>query len=157
MQRSILPKRNKAKTETIAKPQLTSLLDVMTILLVFLIENFSTSGNLMSVSKDLDLAKSSSKSQPTKALTLEVGLHHIAVDGVRMEYSLNSLQDGNPVIPSLLARLEAVQKEIPAGINPTSVMIQCDKGVDFAILKRVLATCSRAKVEKFTLLVKGEG
>lgn len=156
MQKSILPKRKKKDSDTIAKPQLTSLLDVMTILLVFLIQNFSTSGNLMAVPKDVDLATSKSKTTPTKALTLEVGLHHIALDGERLNYVPGKQGSEDPVIPALLERLGQVQQNIPVGIDPAAVMIQCDKGVDFAILKRVLATCSRAKVERFTLLVKGE-
>lgn len=156
MQRSILPKKKKRDGETIAKPQLTSLLDVLTILLVFLIQNFSTSGNLMAVPKDVDLATSTSKALPNKALTLEVGLHHIAVDGVRLAFNPTKSSDTDPVIPNLLAQLELVQQRVPQGIDPTAVMIQCDKGVDFSVLKRVLATCSKAKVEKFTLLVKGE-
>lgn len=155
-QKSVLPKRNKVATDSIAKPQLTSLLDVMTILLVFLIQNFSTSGNLIAVPKDLDLATSQSKSAPAKAMTIEVGLHHIAVDGDRMSVEGLAQTTGEPWIPALLAQLEKAQAKIPHGIDPKTVMIQCDKGVDFAILKRVLATCSKANVEHFTLLVKGE-
>jgi biopolymer transport protein ExbD len=48
----------------IIKPQLTSLIDVMTILLVFLLKSFSVEGNLISVSTDMNLAESTSRKAP---------------------------------------------------------------------------------------------
>lgn len=153
---STIVKRRRVSGDAIAKPQLTSLLDVMTILLVFLIQNFSSQGNLMSVPKDIDLAKSASKSQANKSLTIEVGIQHIALDGARMNLDVLKKKTTDNTIPELFARLEFLQGQGDPSLNTASVLIQCDKGVDFAVLKRVLATCSKAGVQNYSLLVKGE-
>jgi len=153
---STIVKRRRVSGDAIAKPQLTSLLDVMTILLVFLIQNFSAQGNLMSVPKDIELAKSASKSQVNKFLTIEVGIQHIAVDGARMNLDVLKQKTDDNTIPELFVRLESLRAAVGPGLNAASVLIQCDKGVDFAVLKRVLATCSKAGVQNYSLLVKGE-
>ncbi len=63
--------------EAIFKPQLTSLIDVMTILLVFLIKSFSVSGNLVTPSKDLVLPTSDSKKTAKNIPSSEISKTHI--------------------------------------------------------------------------------
>jgi hypothetical protein len=52
---SILRGMANAEIDGTFRPQLTSLIDVMTILLVFLIKSFSVDGNLITPSDDLIL------------------------------------------------------------------------------------------------------
>ena len=54
------------------RPQLTSLVDVMAIILVFLIKTFSTEGNIITPSSDLELPVSTAIKQPTPRWSIEI-------------------------------------------------------------------------------------
>jgi biopolymer transport protein ExbD len=56
-----LQKPRSKKNLKAIKPQLTSLIDVMTILLIYLLKSFSSEGEIVTVSKDLMLPESSAK------------------------------------------------------------------------------------------------
>ena len=67
----LLPNKDEKENGSF-RPQLTSLIDVMTILLVFLIKSFSVEGNLITPSADLVLPVSESKQVPTPVTTIEL-------------------------------------------------------------------------------------
>jgi len=137
----------------IIKPQLTSLIDVMTILLVFLLKSFSVEGNLITPSSDLTLAQSDSKTLPKPALNIEVTQKSINMDGKKIIQISELLKQDSLVIPELFDQLAALAMLFGKKGVQHNVMIQCDKEIDFKILKKVMFTCSKATFSKFSLLV----
>ena len=63
------------------RPQMTSLIDIMTILLVFLVKSFSTEGNVMNIPSDVALPVSSAKKQPKPAVVISVNHNYLVVEG----------------------------------------------------------------------------
>ncbi len=63
------------------RPQLTSLIDVMTILLVFLIKSFSVEGNLVTPAPDLELPVSSSVETPKPLPSIEITRSAVMSEG----------------------------------------------------------------------------
>jgi biopolymer transport protein ExbD len=141
--------------EAVAKPQLTSLIDVMTILLVFLMKSFSVDGGLITVPEELTLATSTSQKPPVSALNIEVTPKRIMVDGeVVGELDKLEIQEDN-LIPALLAKLEEAKLR-RADLDLNKLMIQSDEGTDFKLLKKVMYTCAKAEFKNFALLVEGQ-
>ncbi len=151
-QKSILG-GNRKYDGAVIKPQLTSLIDVMTILLVFLLKSFSTDGALISVPKDLSLAESMSKESPEEVLNLEITTEGVRVGGIQiMSKSEVADQDSMMLMP-VFNELEKSLEKIPEMKRSGKILIQCDKSTDFKILKKVMYTAGRARLKDFSLLV----
>jgi len=138
------------------KPQLTSLIDVMTILLVFLIKSFSVEGNLVTQSDNLALPVSGSKVKPDPVLSLEISRNSLIAEGTILAHNSSFVNSDSMVIPELLNWFSDRNKnEVEKSDN--KIMIQSDREIEFNIVKRVMYTCSRAGYSDFSILVIEEG
>ncbi|MFP4014426.1 MAG: ExbD/TolR family protein [Chitinispirillaceae bacterium] len=134
------------------RPQLTSLVDVMTILLVFLIKSFSVENSLVTPPTDLDLPISTSEKLPQPRLALSITREEIIEDSSRI-VSLDEIEGRDSLlIEPLFAHIQK-NKERCMIDTAASVLIQCDKEVDFSVVKKVMFTCSKAGVKDFSVLV----
>jgi biopolymer transport protein ExbD len=138
-------------------PQLTSLIDVMTILLVFLIKSFSADATILTPSKDLELPLSSSKVTPKAAASIEIAKNAVLADGNAVAGFDALATNDSLVIPTLLDYLQGVQARASSENSSRELMIQSDKAVEFSIIKRVMYTCSRAGFTDFSILVIERG
>ncbi len=140
----------------VARPQLTSMIDMMTILLVFLLKSFSVEGDLISTSPDLVLPESSSLVQPEPTLSVEISTQGLSLEGEAL-VSLAALMDEDAMIVApLLDRLLRLAADTGREGMENRVTLQCDQGIDFALVKRVMATCAQASYSDFSLLVMRE-
>ncbi|MFP4415891.1 MAG: ExbD/TolR family protein [Chitinivibrionales bacterium] len=137
------------------RPQLTSLIDVMTILLVFLIKSFSVEGNLITPSEDLLLPLSESSKTPSLRPSVEITQQVLIADG-RVVDSVNAIAARDSLlIPNLANWLSDIDgRPGPEGMQ--EIMIQADRDLPFDIVKRVMFTCSKSGVKDFTVLVLQE-
>ncbi len=153
---TILPTAARRAPSTAVRPQLTSLVDMMTILLVFLLKSFSMEGELMTTADGLHLPTSSSADRAYPEVSVEVTRAGLQLDG-RHLMDLETLvaldTDTVPELLDELTQLAAVPAEAP---DERSVTIQCDRDHGFRVLKRVMATCSLAGFTDFSLLVLRE-
>jgi biopolymer transport protein ExbD len=138
-------------------PQLTSLIDVMTILLVFLIKSFSADATIMTPSKDLELPLSSSNIAPKAAASIEITKNAVLADGNAVARFDGLATNDSLVIPALLNYLHGVQARAASEKSLKELMIQSDKAIEFSIIKRVMYTCSRAGFTDFSILVIERG
>lgn len=139
--------------DDVTRPQLTSLIDVMTILLVFLLQNFSTEGNLITPPDDIELAPSSAMVQPKENFTIQITPHALKIGGTTvLEVSSYSTSDSLLITP-LFNALEKARNDLPDFINKKEIRIEADKSIPFSTLKRVMYTCNRAGLEDFSVLV----
>jgi len=135
------------------RPPLTSLVDMMVILLVFLLKSFSVEGQLVTPAADLQLPSSTCDVTAELALGVEVSTTGINLDGVPVAMLPDVAAAGmSLVIPELESALRDART--PGTVGRANV--QCDHRVDFAVLKRVLATCSAAGYDDLSLLVQRE-
>ncbi|MBD3391914.1 MAG: hypothetical protein GF418_07590 [Chitinivibrionales bacterium] len=134
------------------RPQLTSLVDVMTILLVFLIKSFSVEGNLVTPSPDLELPVSTSEKPPRPTCSIEITRNAVVADG-NVLAALESFADADSLlIPTLYDWMRVEREKCDDTAKAPEVMIQTDKEVEFNIVKRVMYSCSRAGFADFTVL-----
>ncbi len=134
------------------RPQLTSLIDVMTILLVFLIQNFSVEGNLITQSNDLTIPVSSALDKPELMVSVQISGEKIMVDNVVVATVQESAATEDFLIPALFERM----KEAKARSSETKVMLEADRELPFNVIKRVAYTCSQAGFSDFSVLVYQE-
>jgi len=146
MHRRVVPVRH-------GSPQLTSLVDMMVILLVFLLKSFSVEGQLVTPAADLQLPHSSARGVVEPALSIEITTSGIHLAGQPV-VDLVSVNGDSLLVTELYAELLGLAATVgPDGFPTRPVTIQCDRRVDFRILKRVLFTCNQAELENLSLLV----
>jgi biopolymer transport protein ExbD len=132
---------------------MTSLIDVLTLLLVFLIQSFSAEGNLITPSEDLRLPVSNSQKRPQPALTIEITKTAVLSEGIVIA-QIPSFQKSNDLLINSLNQFLAAKKKLEAvGPNKGSeVIIQCDREIEFNVVKRVMFTCTHAGFTNFSVI-----
>ncbi len=146
------------------KPQLTSLVDVMTILLIYLLKSFSSEGEIVTVQKDLQLPESSAQKRPELNVNIIVNTRYIMVENRKIADVEQVMSSDDLVIPELndwlRARREATEL-ISQYSNTTTfkgdVTIQGDKRIRFCLLKKIMYTCGQQGYNNFSLAVRKRG
>lgn len=152
------PSRSK-KHSTFQKEELnlTSMMDAMTIILLFLLKTYSTHGQIVSPSKDLVLPYSFSKEPPKRELTVAVTRENILVSD-KVVMRVNNVRPNDVMITPLYQELkrraeEAKENEILYAIPfDHEIIIQGDQEIPFQLLFKVLYTCGQSEYNKLRLL-----
>jgi biopolymer transport protein ExbD len=147
-----------------ARLMLVSLIDTFVILVVFLFQNFSAEGDIMSIAPDLTLPEARIDNKPTQSVIVAVTTKSIVVEGKRVADSDEALMDPDLVIDGLyeeMVRIADLKRAI-AELDETKefrgeVIIQGDKQITFELLKRVMYTCGRAEYGEISLAVLKNG
>jgi biopolymer transport protein ExbD len=132
------------------KPQMTSLIDILTLLLVFLIQSFSAEGNLVTPSTDLTLPLSSSKKPAKPSLMLELTNGSIVADGKQLASNQSFSAAPDFLVKNVYGWL--LEQKTTVGAQ-RQIILQCDRELEFNIVKRIMYTCSKAGFTDFSVLV----
>jgi biopolymer transport protein ExbD len=145
---------------------ITSLMDIMTIILVFLLKSYSSNPVQLPAAKDLKLPFSVSEIMPAESTTVTLTLSSIMVDDEKVlnidngEVSESDRSSGGFLIDPLFQKLqEAVdhQKRIAKFNKETKftevVTIIADRHVPFSLLSQVMYTAGQAQFSKFKFAV----
>ncbi|MDZ7261827.1 MAG: biopolymer transporter ExbD [candidate division KSB1 bacterium] len=142
---------------------LTSMMDMFTIILVFLLKNFSTEGNLIHPSEYLTLPKSTVQNAPEVALDIVISTEAIMVNDEPVERVSNVIDQKSLIIRPLQQKLltyarEAKRMEELYG-TPFSgkVTIQGDYRIPYKLLVKVMATCGKSEYPNMRLVVYKKG
>lgn len=135
--------RNRVK---IGKMNLTSLMDVFTILVFFLLVN-SGSVEVMEAPKTVTLPESSVEAKPRETVVIFVSQEEVLVQGRVVARVENILGGDGASIQSITERLAELSEHI---IGPATkvvagsqeVTILADKEVPFAVIKRIMSACT---------------
>ncbi len=129
---------------------LTSMMDMFTIILVFLLKTYSTEGNLIHPSENLTLPKSSTEQVPQTALNVIVSKETIVVENEVVEQVSNVRAQPGVMIESLRETLtfyadHAKEMEERWGSQFSGMItVQGDKDLEYWILVKVLFTCGQS-------------
>jgi biopolymer transport protein ExbD len=135
---------------------LTSLMDVFTILVFFLVMN---SGPTEVLSADgLVLPESVVETKPSETVVINIGIDEVLVQGepvVRVADLLAT--DGGDVIPimerlaELQSRVIGVRTQVVA--ESLAITILADKSIPFSVIKQIMSTCTSQGYERISLAV----
>jgi biopolymer transport protein ExbD len=130
---------------------ITSLIDVFVILVLYLIQNFSATGEILFMSADIHLPAARHGVQIQRAPVIAVSADAITFEGARVVSMVDVERSDILNIPALEDALreskrvfEMVRSQDPESQHKGDVNIQADKRVQFKILKRVMFSCNQA-------------
>lgn len=138
---------------------LNSMMDMMTIILLFLIKSMSTSGALIKPSQYLELPKAIREAEPKKALAFlltENGVLDDMEGEQRIISGTDELSDPSLMVLPGLEQFLMQQKDFKekAGIEfKGEVTIQCDKNAPYEWLLKVINTCGQTEYQTIDFVV----
>ncbi len=135
----IRPEHNKAKKTMIASLMLTSLVDAFSILVIFLLMNFSTSQDVVNTDK-VQLPQASSTSFIQQGVT------------VRIQDGKFFVEEKPVALGSLLSTLKKLN-DGPDAAKKEGIIIVADRKLDYAELSPVILAGSTAGFSKFKFAV----
>lgn len=140
--------------------RLTSMIDIFTILLIFLLKNFSTEGQMMTTSNDIILPVSSATKSPQASSIVMINSDWILVDGKPLESMQKIINDNSLILSNLYEDLKAkrILAEKAASLDERmafrgDITVQGDENIPFQILKRVMYTCGQVGYNNILLAV----
>jgi len=150
--------RNRLK---ITKMNLTSLMDVFTILVFFLLVN-TGSVEVLDSPKEVTLPESRVETKPRETVVIFVSPEEVLVQGQLVAYVQEILTDKASAVQPIAARL-AELKENVIGSNTLTVStsqevtILADRSVPFTVIKTIMSTCTGEGFENVSLAVTQKG
>jgi biopolymer transport protein ExbD len=136
---------------------LTSLMDVFTILVFFLLVN-QASVEVVEAPKTIKLPDSVVEAKPRQTVTILVSAESVLVQGEAIVSTADVLAAKNDNIAPVQTRLLALRGSI-IGINTATVAksnevtILADKGIPFKVLKKLMSTCTSTGYTRISLAV----
>ncbi len=151
--------RSKRNTQITLK--LTSMIDMFTILLVFLLKSYSAEGEIMSVSPDLKLPESTAQKSPQTASIVTVTEDLILMDGSEVAKVSDVMRSSVNLIPRLMNDLKR-KRQLSEQVRAIStsdigfsgkISIQADRELPYIVIKKIIYTCGQVGFNDIMLAV----
>lgn len=150
--------RNRSK---ISKMNLTSLMDVFTILVFFLLVN-SASSEVLDTPKQITLPESVVESKPRETVVIFISAEQVTVQGQPVVTVADILATEGQDIAPIADRL-AMLDEAVVGLRTRivaesqEITILADRQVPFSVIKKVMSTCTSQGYGRISLAVMQKG
>ncbi|MDJ0849232.1 MAG: biopolymer transporter ExbD [Myxococcota bacterium] len=150
-------KRMSRNRKQVTKMNLTSLMDVFTILVFFLLVNSATT-EVLETPKQITLPASVVEEKPRETVVIFISPTEVTVQGepvVRVEEILATTEPDIAPISQRLAEVSASAIGIKTRTVAESkeVTILSDKSVPFTVIKKVMSTCTSQGYARISLAV----
>jgi biopolymer transport protein ExbD len=158
--------RNKNRRDRIRPSNsliLTSLMDILTVLVLFLLKSFVMEGEAVNPVPGVALPESSSQTAPRASIVIAIFNDSVMMNGEVVATVSKEIGSNDLLISSLarelddareqaieIARLRGAPEEFDGKVS-----IQGDREINFAILQRVMYTCSASGYDHISLAVIG--
>jgi biopolymer transport protein ExbD len=136
---------------------LTSLMDVFTILVFFLIMN-SGPTEVLDTPNDVVLPESIVETKPNETVVINVSSDEVLVQGVPVARVADIMaSNGGDIVP-IMERLAELQERVIGVRTQTvaespAVTILADKSIPFSVLKQIMSTCTAQGYTRISLAV----
>jgi biopolymer transport protein ExbD len=164
-QQSMRHRRRKRGDGTV-KLNITSMIDMFTLMVVFLLKNYSAEGQLVTPAKNLTLPTSSVEKMAREALSVKVSNTNIMVENsIVIDANAYHIVQGQkdflikPLFDVLKKNSDAAKREAEMFKTEFSgkISIQGDTTIPYSILTRVMYTCGQAGYPVMNLVVYRKG
>jgi biopolymer transport protein ExbD len=150
--------RNKVR---IGRMNLTSLMDVFTILVFFLLVNSGTP-EVMETPKQMVLPESVVETKPRETVVIFIGKEDVVVQGepVATVAAIATMDEGE--IGPIIDRLAVLEEQIIGSstkhvAGSREVTILADRSIPFDVIRRVMSTCTSQGYGRISLAVMQKG
>ena len=142
----------------VPKLQLTSLMDVFTTLVFFLVLSSGAAVEMLQQPKQMKLPESVVEQKPRETVVVIVGKEEVLVQGVPVARLADIQAAENVPIEPISVRLAELRESViglstQAVAESQEVTVLADKSVPFSVLKKVMATCTAQGYTRVSLAV----
>lgn len=171
--------RGGGKREVAAVLSLTAMVDMFTVLVVFLLQNYSATGEVIFIPKEVKLPQAERIKELKPSVVVTISSKEILVDKTSVVQTDTLKTQTEWMIQPLAAKLDEaikqakleydkkLQNQIKAVVSPQAdgkppetpwnkVTIQADKGMDFLTVKKVMYTVTEAGAGEINFAVTKE-
>ncbi len=138
---SLRPKGGKGKRPLMFTLTLTSLIDAFSILVIFLLSNYSTSAQPLNLEGKMQLPMASKSTDLAAGTVVKINDGRYYIDD--KEVAANDMP----------RRLYEIKQKIGSSSDANSLIIQADRKVEYASLSPIILAGSHAGFEKFSFAV----
>lgn len=142
---------------------LTSLIDIMSIIILFLIQSFSATGDILIVSDKIKLPEAAHARLLMRNPIITVTADMVALEGYQVGDNADiadKIEETDWALPQLSEKLTEYktfyEKILVGETFPGTVIVQADRGLDFIYLKRVMFTLAKLGFGNVNLAVRGK-
>ena len=134
--------RHHGKHKAVATLNLTSLMDIFTILLIFLLVNNNNAAKLPD-NQDIQLPESIAQELPTEVLTIQVSPVDIIVEGQKIADTETVRNQEERTVAALVEELNfrASQGLAISPDEAREIMILADRSVPYSVIKKLMRSC----------------
>jgi len=139
----------RGRLSPIADLNVTAMVDMLTMLVIFLLMTFSATGEILFISKEISLPKAYHAGSLERAPVIAISAQSLALEGEGVMETSGASSKLYPdwKLPPLYSRLEAYKKawqqRHPDETFKGDVIIQSDENVRFDVIKMVMFTCAQ--------------
>lgn len=150
-------KRMSRNRVTVPKMNITSLMDIFTILVFFLLVNSATT-EVLETPKQIKLPASVVEEKPRETVVIFISGTDVTVQGQSVMQTADILVSETKNIAPIAERLSELSDSV-IGLNSQTiaqsqeVTILSDRAVPFTVIKRVMSTCTGEGYSKISLAV----
>jgi biopolymer transport protein ExbD len=142
----------------VPKLQLTSLMDIFTTLVFFLVLNSGATVETLHQPRQITLPQSVVEAKPRETVVIVVGKEEVLLQGVPVARVADIQATGNVEIGSISMRLAELRDSVigvstQAVADSHEVTVLADKSIPFTVLKKILATCTGQGYTRVSLAV----
>ena len=146
--------RNKKKVKGL---NLTSLMDVFTILVFFLLFH-SSGGEAVEAPKQIKLPDSVVETKPRETVVIMVSPEVVLVQGKAVISTIELLEAKDEAIVEITEGLKLLERNIigistKTAVGSKEVTILADKSIPFSALKKIMSTCTGSGYGRISLAV----
>lgn len=157
----IFSRRLRRRDRTVPpKLNLTPMVDVFVVLLIFLLKSYSAEGNIQISDTHLELPTSTSTLHPEVTLTLTMTQEALYVEDKKVQDAKTVIENEDPLIQALARELEfqVRRAKFLGGLSQEDefigrVTILGDRKLPFSALEKVMYTCSTQGFPNIALAV----
>ena len=159
-----------SKREVVAVLQLTAMVDMFTVLVVFLLQNYASTNQILPISDHVALPKATSTAQLTPSLVVVLSKTKLSFNGKDI-VSFQELKNSDewmiePLKEKISAAINKIKQEDGSALeNPSAVeggvkikpfeklTLQADETIDFLTIKKVMFTVTEAGIKEINFAV----
>lgn len=161
MKKSMRAKRmakHRSRLNYVPKLNLVPLIDCFTLLIFFLLINYSADVEILHTDKTVKLPTSISETAPGETIVIMVNANDVIVSGQKVGSITDMMTDPSPKFAALenelryqASKAAPLTDEQKAEGRPITIM--GDKAIPYEQLKKIMATCVAADYRKIALAV----
>jgi biopolymer transport protein ExbD len=146
-----------------ASLNLTAMVDIFTTLVVFLLANFSATGEILFMTKEISLPKAQATAEILRAPVISISSSAVSLEGERVYFTEEASRADVSTLSDITYQLQEIRKteEIlrPGGQFKGTVVLQCDEKIEFNVIRKVMyAAAAAGYIDiNYAVISKGRG